>query len=596
MDPTTIPEAFEQTVSRHGGRVALMHAVSGEYVSLTYTEMAEAVHRFARGLLHLGIEPDDRVGLVSENRPEWAIADIAMLSIGAVNVPVFPTLPASQLEFPFRDSAARVVLVSDAAQLAKLLQIWDRLPALEHIVVFDGAAEPAQPGVVRFADVAAPAEVEPELERLRLERMARLSADGLATITYTSGTTGEPKGVMLTHGNLVFDCLASLRFMPMHPEDRFLSFLPLNHVFERLAGHYMPLFSGSTIAYAESIVKLTRNMLQVRPTVITAVPRVYETVATRVEREAERTPGPRGRVARWALEVARAWSRRVNARKRPGLLLGLARALADRLVYGRIRAIFGGEVRLLVAGGAPLAPERGYLFHGVGITMIEGYGLTETSPVITCNPGYARLKFGTVGIPLPGIEVRIAEDGEVLTRGPHVMAGYWNLPEATVEVIDAEGWFHTGDIGRLDDEGYLAITDRKKDLLVLANGKKVAPAPIEGRLKSSALISDVLLVGDSQDHVSALVVPDFAALREALPDAGPDLADGAVAGLAESRKAIDREIRRLSEGLADFEKVRRFRVLDHEFSVDSGELTPTLKVRRRVVMARYAEEIAAMAN
>jgi len=595
MTPQTIPQAFRQALSRHRDLPALMHPVSGEYASLTYRELGEQVERCALALLHLGVQPGDRLGLVSENRPEWAIVDLAMQSIGAVNTPVFTTLPPAQLRYLFRDSEARFVFVSDAKQLRKMLAIRPELPALEKIILFSPDTPLPDDGVLPFSQLTAPPEAAADLRTELNRRSDSIQPDDLASIIYTSGTTGDPKGAMLTHGNFVSNAFAALEIIDVGPGDRYLSFLPLNHVFERLVGHYLMLFSGTTVAYAENLFTLPYNMLQVRPTIMAGVPRFYETTAGRILQQAQRGPRVRRRLLRWALGVAQEWAPLVVARQRPPLRLAMAHCLADLLVYKRVRQSFGGRLRLFVSGGAPLPPEVNYLFHGLGLTLMEGYGLTETSPVISVNPGYETLKVGTVGPPVPGVEVKIAPDGEILTRGPHVMKGYWNRPADTAEVIDEEGWFHTGDIGELDEDGYLRITDRKKNILVLANGKNVAPAPLENKLKSSPLISEVMLIGDRQKFVTALIVPDFEALALLAQEQGLETEDPEeLIARPEVERAVAAEIKRLSHDFADFEKVRKFRLLPRPFTVENGELTPTLKLRRSVILERYAELVRSM--
>jgi len=597
MTRSTIPEVFQQSVEQHGDRTALLHVVGRDYAPVTYNELARRAEQFAFGLLSLGIQPGDRIGVISENRPEWAAADLGMLSIGAVNTPVFTTLPPAQLRYLFRDSGTRLVLVSDAKQLAKMLAIRDDLPDLERLIVLDAQVELPDDGVLRFDAVTPPADAVEELTAERQRRLAALQPDDLASIIYTSGTTGEPKGAMLTHWNFVSNAQAARAVIDVGPADRYLSFLPLNHVFERLVGHYLMLFSGVTVAYAESLFTLPNNMRQVRPTIMAGVPRFYETTAARLHDETRRGPAAKRRVMSWALRVADRWARRVTARRFPGVCLSLQHWLADKLVYGKVRQTFGGSIRILVSGGAALPPDLNLLFHGLGLELRQGYGLTETSPVISVNPGYQTLKVGTAGPPVPGVEVRIAEDGEILSRGPHIMKGYWNRPEDTAEVIDGEGWFYTGDIGHLDEDGHVVITDRKKNLLVLANGKNVAPAAIENRLKNSPLIAEVIAVGDGQKSVTALIVPDFEALRALAADKGLRAeTNEQLAADADLNRALSAEIKRLSGDFADFEKVRKFRLLDRELTVDSGELTPTLKVKRAVVLEKYAELIQSMAE
>jgi len=597
MTRSTIPEVFQQSVEQHGDRTALLHVVGRDYAPVTYNELARRAEQFAFGLLSLGIQPGDRIGVISENRPEWAAADLGMLSIGAVNTPVFTTLPPAQLRYLFRDSGTRLVLVSDAKQLAKMLAIRDDLPDLERLIVLDAQVELPDDGVLRFDAVTPPADAVEELTAERQRRLAALQPDDLASIIYTSGTTGEPKGAMLTHWNFVSNAQAARAVIDVGPADRYLSFLPLNHVFERLVGHYLMLFSGVTVAYAESLFTLPNNMRQVRPTIMAGVPRFYETTAARLHDETRRGPAAKRRVMSWALRVADRWARRVTARRFPGVCLSLQHWLADKLVYGKVRQTFGGSIRILVSGGAALPPDLNLLFHGLGLELRQGYGLTETSPVISVNPGYQTLKVGTAGPPVPGVEVRIAEDGEILSRGPHIMKGYWNRPEDTAEVIDGEGWFYTGDIGHLDEDGHVVITDRKKNLLVLANGKNVAPTAIENRLKNSPLIAEVIAVGDGQKSVTALIVPDFDALRALAADKGLRAeTNEQLAADADLNRALSAEIKRLSIDFADFEKVRKFRLLDRELTVDSGELTPTLKVKRAVVLEKYAELIQSMAE
>ncbi len=595
MKFTSLPQAFLHSVERYPEEPALKHVVDGEYVSITYRELKRRARQFALGLLEFGVGPGDRVGMISENRPEWAIADLGMLSIGAVNTPVFPTLPPTQLEYLFKDSGARVVIVSSREQLDKMLAIRDALPALEKIVVFDEDAAVPGVGVVAFRDVAPSPDSEGDLDEERQRRMGELSADTLASIIYTSGTTGDPKGTMLTHGNFLSNSVAVSEVFALGPGDCLLSVLPLNHVFERLVGHYVPLFLGVAIAYAESLVKLTGNMLEVQPTVIVAVPRLYETMISKIRKQAAQGSSFKRSLINWALDVAARWSRKVVGRERPGIRLSLSHALAHRLVYRKIHSVFGGRIRVLVSAGAPLPSSVGYLFHGMGFVLLEGYGLTETSPTVTVNRSYDTLKVGTVGPPLTGIEVIIAEDGEILVRGPNVMKGYWKKPKETAAAIDSDGFFHTGDIGHLDEDGYLVITDRKKNILVLASGKKIAPAPIEHGFKASDLIADVMLIGDGQDHVTALVVPDYEELRRRIGLEDSSISNEDLVSRVESVNAVSAEIERLSADLAAFEKVRRIALLPRELTVEAGELTPTLKLRRKVVLENYADQIGGMA-
>jgi long-chain acyl-CoA synthetase len=422
-----------------------------------------------------------------------------------------------------------------------------------------------------------------------------VAPEDVATFIYTSGTTGDPKGVMLTHSNLVSNVLSSSApFADMGPADTALSFLPLCHVFERMGGYYLMLQKGVTIAYAESVEKVPENMLEVQPSLMLSVPRLYEKIYARVKEKVAADPPLRQKIFAWAIGVGRARFRHEVERTSPGLGLRVRAALADALVFKKIKARTGGKLRLFVSGGAPLSREIAEFFGAVGLTILEGYGLTETSPVITVNlPN--RMKPGTVGPPIAGVEVKIAGDGEILTRGPHVMKGYYRKPEATAETIDSEGWLHTGDVGVIDPQGFLVITDRKKDILVTSGGKNIAPQPIENRLKTHPLLTEVVMVGNRRNFPSALVIPNFETLEKWARTQG--LSFGSREELVAKQEVgehVMREIDRLSSDLAPFERIKKVTLLPRDFTIEGGELTPTLKVKRRVVEQRYKDVIDKM--
>jgi long-chain acyl-CoA synthetase len=590
----SICELFQETVARHGEHVALMHKEDGAYRSRNYREVAAQVRAMALGLEQLGVGRGDRVAILAANSPEWAITDLATLSLGAATVPLYTSLPAPQVEYILADSGARVILVDDEKQWQKVASLREALPTLGHVVMVAPRPAPAaSEGVIAFADLLEMGR-KAEIPDAEWERRSRsVGTEDLASIIYTSGTTGDPKGAMLTHGNFASNAQAAAQLIGIGPGDLFLSFLPLSHVFERLAGHYLPLSCGAAIAYAESVFTVQQNMVEVRPTVMTSVPRLYESMQSRIQDVAAKAPPLRQRLFQWALSVGRAAVAREQAGQGVGPMLAFQRAIADRLVGAKIRERTGGRIRYFVSGGAPLPRSTAEFFGAFGLTILEGYGLTETSPVICVNrPG--RVCFGTVGPPIPGVEVKIAADGEILTRGPHVMQGYFNKPEATAEAIDPDGWFHTGDIGEFDAQGNLRITDRKKDILVLANGKNVAPQPIEAALKGSPYINEIVLLGDRQATVAALVVPAFDRLRAFAREHNLPQEPASLAGHAEVRKLLKAEIDRHSKHLADFERVKRFAVLEREFSIDGGELTPTLKLKRRVIVEKYRDTIAGL--
>jgi long-chain acyl-CoA synthetase len=588
----TVSDVFYHSVLTHAKAEHLKHRAGGTWRATSSREFRAAVEEIAMGLLSLGIDRGDRVAILSENRPEWAFADLGTLCLGAVDVPVYPSLSAEQVRYLLGDSEAKVVFVSNLAQAEKVAAVRDRLPRLSHVVCFDGTAPGTMP-LAKLRECGREAlGADPETVR---KRAAETKPDDLATLIYTSGTTGDPKGVMLSHRNLVHNVLAAARVFPMvDPDWTTLSFLPLCHSFERTAGHNFMLYAGVTIAYAESVEKVPENMVEVRPHIMCSVPRLYEKMYARVNEKVAADPPLRQRIFRWAISTGRAVFAHRVAHTRPGLGLRLRFALADRLVFSKIKQRTGGRLQLFISGGAPLAREIAEFFGAAGMLICEGYGLTETSPVITCNRPDA-LRPGTVGLPLDEVEVRIAEDGEVLTRGPHVMKGYFHQPAATAEAIDADGWFHTGDIGELDAAGFLTITDRKKDIIVTSGGKNIAPQPIENRLKTNRFFAEAVMVGNRRNFPAALVVPNFEALEAWARQRGIRAA---------SREELVRRpevvayyqglVDELTPGLAQFEKIKKVALLPRELTQEAGELTPTLKVKRRTVEERYKPQIDAL--
>jgi long-chain acyl-CoA synthetase len=569
--------------------VAMRVRRDGRWTELPYRGLAEQVQAASVGLRELGLHDGDRVAILSENRPEWAIADYACLAARCTDVPIYPTLPARQAEYILRDSGAAALLVSSAAQLEKVLAVRGRLPALRHLVAFDPTAR--APGVLGFEELLACG--RSALARYPDWRAHALgaTADDLATLIYTSGTTGDPKGVMLTHGNIASNVTTCVDLFDFREGDECLSFLPLSHIFERMFGHYSMFHAGVVINYAGGIDTVPGDMQEIRPTMMASVPRLYEKIFARVLDSVRASPAPRRQVFAWARKVGETWVERTlsGAPVSPGL--ALQRRLADRLVFAKLRARTGGRIRFFISGGAPLSPEIAKFFFAAGMPILEGYGLTETSPVMAVNI-FGQTKLGTVGRPIPRVEVRIAADGEIITRGPNVMHGYYGKPEATAEAVDPDGWFHTGDIGLLDAEGYLRITDRKKDLIVTAGGKNIAPQPIENLAKTSKYVSNAVMLGDRRPFPIMLIVPNAETLkgwaaRHGL--AGDDLER--LVGVPQVEAKLEREVRRTLRDLAQFEMPKKFLILPRDFSVEGGELTPTLKVRRRVVEERHRAAI-----
>ena len=593
-DVRTIADLPFHAAGRFPKPVAIGRCRGDQIVEISSKEMLERIRDLSLGLSAVGVKAGDRVALISESRPEWLLSDLAILTAGAVTVPIYPTLSAAQACYILADSGARLAIVSTRLQLEKVQEVRHQLPALEAVIVMDAAAASGSTSVLSLDDVEkrGHARMTGEWGTAKAFRDAARAVrpDDLATIIYTSGTTGEPKGVMLTHANLVANLRGAAPSLDLTQDDVALSFLPLSHAFERMVS-YIYLFSGVTIVFAESFDTIARDLVKVRPTVLTGVPRVYEKLNARIIDVGHATPGLKGRIFRWAIDAGLARSRATLRGKAAGPIAALKASVADRLVFSTIREKLGGRLRFAASGSAPLAADLLEFFDGIGVPIIEGYGLTETAPILTFNPQNAS-RVGTVGKAIPGVELRIAQDGEVLARGPNIMRGYFNKPEATAEAL-ADGWFHTGDIGHLDADGYLTITDRKKDLLVTSGGKKIAPQPIEAILKRSPLVSEAVILGDRRKYAAALIVPAFAALERRLKDLGrpPGPRDALITRpdvIALYQEIVDA----LNRELAQFERIKRIALLPSEFSVESGELTPTLKVKRKVVEQKWAREIA----
>lgn len=590
----TIAAIYDQTMSRYGDRPALRSKQNGAWVGMTWKEVDAAVRQLNAAFVELDVRPGDRVALLAENRPEWVLSDLGIILARAVNVPIYPTLTAKQIEYILNDCKASVIIVSTQAQLAKIREIADSVPALNHVVVMDGEAG-AIPGktVLRFSDLREKGRTtsDTHAEELRARKEA-IAPGNLVSIIYTSGTTGNPKGVMLTHRNFASNASTVSGLIGFTEEDSCLSFLPLSHVLERVA-YYCFLHRGALINYAESIDTVATNLGEVSPTFLVSVPRLFEKIRARVLDNVAQSSSLKKKLFAWGLDRGKRYHEALREGRTPGGLLSLQYKLADRLVFSKVRARTGGKLRYCISGGAPLSKEVGEFFQLIGLTILEGYGLTESSPVITCNRP-EKVKIGSVGLPIPGVEVKIAEDGEILARGPNIMLGYFGNEEATREAIDPDGWLHTGDIGKLDSDGFLYITDRKKEILVMSNGKNVAPAPIENALKTSAYVSQALLIGDNRNYVTALVVPNFETLARWALEKGIPGGNEALVSNSQVKELFRQEIDRLTTDFARFEQIKEFTLLPEEFSQEKDELTPTLKFKRRVILAHYAEAIEAM--
>jgi long-chain acyl-CoA synthetase len=589
MSEKTILDLYRHDAAMGRTRHYVHHTPDGER-ALGTDDFLELTARLAAWLAGRGIGKGDRVMLLSNNRPEWHIVDLAVLSLRAVDVPVYATLTPAQIEYQANDSGARIAVAEDAEQMAKFLEIRDACPGIETLLQIEG--EPAE-GVIAMDGILAGGGEEGTVEGF-WERAAQVQADDLATIVYTSGTTGNPKGVMLTHGNFVSNVLAAIERAPIGPGDHVLEFLPLSHVLERCVA-YAYMLRGCTRAYCAP-QHVGDLLATVAPTAFVSVPRLYEKIHATIMGKVEKAPALRRKLFHWAVERGRRASACRLAGRDRGLLLSISHGLADRIVLSKIRQALGGRVRYSLSGGAPLPVHLATFFHALGMPVHEGYGLTETSPAITVSgydPGWTRL--GSVGRPLDNLEIKLDDDGELLVRGPSVMQGYWNKPEQTAEVFDEEGFFRTGDIARIDEDGFVYITDRKKDLIVTAGGKNVAPQPIEGEIARSRFVDNVVLIGDGRPYIVALVSPMLEELQTWARDRGIAHDDEArLLAADEVERLFDRRIARVNSNLAPYEQIKKFRVLPMQLTVDNGYLTPTMKVKRRVIARDYAKLIKEM--
>ncbi len=599
MEFTTVPEMFLQAIERFASssdKFAYSRKINGIYQGITFAEVAVSVEGFAVGLLELGIKRGDRIGIVSENRLEWIIADLAITGISAIDVPIFTTLTAKQEEQIFINSEATAIIVSNAFQLGKILKIQENLPSLRHIIVMNSDDKGTHPLVKTMEDVIALSESIKPSERSQLfkEYAARVEPDDPLTLIYTSGTTGIPKGVILTNKNICANVQSCMQAYSVMESDVFLSYLPLCHSYERIGGLYLPLAAGSTVAFAESIEKVPENIREVRPTIMTSVPRLFERIQARITAQVEKSSEAKQKIYNWAISIGKKYIYTTLAGHSPSLILALQYKVAHKAVFSKIHKSFGGRIRIFVSGGAPLNRTTAEFFMILGFVILEGYGLTEASPVLSVNRE-GEIEIGTVGKPLANVEIKIAEDGEILARGANIMRGYWNDELSTKEAIDSDGWLHTGDIGKFTDKGNLKVTDRKKHLLVSSGGKNIAPAPIENLICQSRYIERCVLIGNNREFCTALIVPDFDTISRWANVS--EITENSMEQLSKNPDVIaliQNEINALQKDVAKYERIRRFELMIHPFTAETGELTPKLSIKRDFVEQKYASEIEGM--
>ncbi|MEP6819474.1 MAG: long-chain fatty acid--CoA ligase [bacterium] len=592
-EPATLVEVFEHVARAHPRPDTLNYKYDGAWVSISAAEMLRRVRSIASGLYSLGVRRGDRIAIFSESRPEWVLTDAGCLFATAIDVPIYPTLTPPQVRYILKDSGARVLAVQNEEKFLQVREAIAECDAIEHIVFFE---EPPA-GETRGTSLAELEKRGRTLEETQPDLINnaahQIQPDDLATIIYTSGTTGEPKGVMLTHENLVSNLVDSSSHLKFAHDDSTLSVLPLSHVLERMA-MYMYLYHGMATYFAESLDTIGPNLREVRPTIFVGVPRIFEKIFARVKEKTAEKGRLNVAILNWAVQVGRDCARRSTRHQKIPLLLELERKIADKLIFSKIRNALGGRIRLLVSGGAALPEELALLYIGAGLPIVQGYGLTETSPVITAGMMEDN-RVGTVGKPIRNVEVRIASDGEIETRGPNVMRGYYNKPEETRAVFTEDGWFKTGDIGAIDEDGFLHLTDRKKELFKTSGGKYIAPQPIEQMIKGSRFVNQVVLVGNGRKFPAALVVPDWERVESYAQLKGIKVENHTE--LCKHPRIIDlfeRQIAGLTTELAQYERVKKVALLENELTIEGGELTPTLKVKRRVVDEKYRPVIDAL--
>jgi len=587
---TTLPRLLANTVKAYPKPDCMLFKKDGTYAPISTQEFGDGVRHLALGLKALGFEPGQKLCILSENRPAWTMTDFATLCAGGLTVPIYTTLVSEQIRYIVDDSDAAVVVVSTPDQWKKVEPLRPGLTKVRHFITF---AEEAPAGVLTLEAVMekgrALAASQPGLFD---ELVARVKPDDEATLIYTSGTTGVPKGVILTHDNLVSNIKTASDVIEFSSKDTVLSFLPLSHLLERMV-MFTYIYKGCTVAFAESVEAVAQNLLEVRPHIMVSVPRVFEKIYTKVMDQVLASPALRRKIFFWALKVGKEFGAAKIAGKPVSGGLRFRRSIAAKLVFSKIVAKTGGRIRFFVSGGAPLSKDIAEFFYAIGLVILEGYGLTETSPVLSINT-FENIRLGTVGKPVPGVEIKIAADGEILARGPNIMKGYYKKEAETREILEG-GWFHTGDIGQFDADGFLVITDRKKDLLVTSGGKNIAPQPIENLLKTSSYIANAVVIGDRRRFVSALIVPNFEKLEGYAKVQG--IPSDSMEALVRDRRIVDfllAEVTKATPQLASYERIKKIAVLPRDFEIEKGEITPSLKVRRASVASVYQALIDAM--
>ena len=597
MNYKTIPEMFFSVVNSNLDKNILNYKEDGNWNQITGKELKNCVESLSCALTSIGLKAKDKIGILSSTSYQWAICDYSILASSMTTVTVYPTLALDQVEFILKNSGAKLIFVENIEQFSKIESIFDKCKDLDFIVLMDNSENIQKDYVYTLNELIKVGDVYRKNNNVDIENNIKLiSEDDLVTLIYTSGTTGMPKGVMLSHKNLISNLGEVSKLQDNIGDEKFLSFLPLSHVLERMAGHFFAMWSNSKIYYAENIETVGENMAEISPSIVVCVPRFFEKMYNKIIAGLDEAPDKKKKIFYWALKVGKDYTNIIHAKQKVPLSLRFKHTIANTLVYKKVREKLGGNIKFFISGGAPLSPKIAEFFAGIGITILEGYGLTETSPVLTSNTPND-IRFGYVGRPLNNVKLKIANDGEILAQGPNVMLGYYKNEDATKEVIDSEGWFHTGDIGEIDNDGFLKITDRKKSLIVTSAGKNIAPAPLENSINTSEYVEQVLVLGDQKNFISALIVPNFDNVNNYLISLGKDkLSNEAIVDHPEVIKLFSGEIEKLMNSFSSYETVKKFKLLSKQFSIERGEMTPKMSIVRKKVIENYSDLIESIYN
>ena len=590
----TIPGMLRLVVEEKPNKKIINYKTDNKWKSINLKDSYSIIKNITSALRFHGFVEHSKIAILSSSSYKWSLCDYGILCNASTTVTIYPTLIASQIEYILQDSETSLVFVEDAEQLNKIVSIKDNCPLLKNIILLDDSS-PDPSSSINFCDFI---EIGSKyIEDINFDNIIdSIKPDDLMTLIYTSGTTGTPKGVMLSHMNLISNINAVKEIQTNLYNERFLSFLPLSHVLERMAGHFFPLSICSEIFYAESMESVGDNMIEVSPTVVIAVPRFFEKIYAKIILGLKDSSKLKVKLFNWSLKVGKDYINIVNAKQSPGFYLSLKRLVADKLIYSKVRAKLGGKIKFFISGGAPLSSDIAEFFAGIGILILEGYGLTETSPVLTSNTP-EDIRFGYVGKPLKNVEVRIASDGEILAKGPNIMLGYYNNKIATDEVIDSDGWFYTGDIGEIDNDGFVKITDRKKSIIVTSAGKNIAPAPLENAIKSSNYVDQVMVIGDKRNFISALIVPDYMNVNKYLNDIGKDdLSNEAIIDHPDVIELFNKELNFSMKHFAKFETIKKYKLCSRPFAIERGEMTPKMSVVRKKVLTNFNDLIDSIYN